>query len=77
MSNSTSAQRARILEWLRTTGHITTLQARRHLDVMHPAARVMELRKSGMKISTVWTTDDNGRGRPHRVAKYALIGGAA
>lgn len=70
-NNSAGAQRARLLDALRA-GPVTTLQARHRLDVLHPAARVMELRKSGLRIATVWATDQNGKGRPHRVAKYHL-----
>ena len=45
-SNTTAEQRARILERLRQSP-MSTLHARAQLDVMHPAARVMELRKAG------------------------------
>lgn len=69
--NSAAAQRARILDALRV-GPVTTLDARHRLDVLHPAARVMELRKFGQSIDTIWTTAENGEGRPHRVAKYVL-----
>lgn len=70
-SNSAFAQRQRLLKRLRV-GPLTTLDARRDLDVLHPAARVMELRQSGLQIETVWTHDLNGEGRPHRVALYIL-----
>lgn len=45
--NSAASQRQRILSWLRNVEPLTTLQARKQLDVLHPAARVMELRKAG------------------------------
>ena len=65
--NSNEAQRTRILEWLRGES-LTTLQAREHLDIMHPAGRVMELRKQGFNIFTHWTNEAN-----HRVARYVLL----
>jgi len=64
-------QRIRLLDALRLTS-LTTLEARRLFDVMHPAARVMELRRMGYKIDTVWTTDFTSSGYPHRVARYVL-----
>lgn len=73
--NSAAAQRARILAALRVAP-LSTLDARSSLDVLHPAARVMELRSEGHSIVTHWTTADNGEGRPHRVAKYELAGSA-
>ena len=72
-NNSAYIQRARIHEALRRRS-LTTLEARRELDVMHPAARVMELRKQGYEINTIWTVDLTAEGNPHRVAKYLLRG---
>jgi hypothetical protein len=69
--NSASAQRARLLAALRVAP-LSTIDARAALDVLHPAARVMELRSEGHPIITSWTTAENGDGRPHRVAKYVL-----
>jgi len=39
---------------------------------MHPAARVMELRRMGFNIVTVWTSDTTREGNTHRVACYQL-----
>lgn len=74
--NSTTAQRDRLLTALHD-GPITTLQARIRLDVLHPGARIMELRKLGHRIATIWTTDLTSEGRPHRVAMYILQPGVA
>lgn len=68
--NSANSQRAKILAWFRMCNTLTTLQARQLLDVMHPAARVQELKGLGCKIDTVWTTDTTPEGMAHRVAKY-------
>ena len=69
--NSAQSQRHRILKWLHSAT-ITTLQARQELDIMHPAARVKELREQGHNIVTHWTTEDTGRGK-HHIACYALF----
>ncbi|MBU4396472.1 MAG: helix-turn-helix domain-containing protein, partial [Proteobacteria bacterium] len=45
-------QRAAILDHLSRYGTLTTLEARSGLDIMHPAARVMELRQQGKQIDT-------------------------
>ncbi|CAK0776008.1 hypothetical protein CCP3SC15_530009 [Gammaproteobacteria bacterium] len=73
--NSASAQRLRLLARLRR-GPITTLEARHELDVMHPSARIQELREDGYPIITHWTRDRTAEGNPHRVGQYILMGGA-
>ncbi|GGY85382.1 helix-turn-helix domain-containing protein [Marinobacter zhanjiangensis] len=72
---SAAAQRARILDYLQNNRALTTLYARHHLNVMHPAARVMELRKHGYKIITNRREDTDSKGRLHRVAEYVLMPG--
>lgn len=74
MNNTTiAAQRSRILNHLRNSGPLTTLEARNSLDVMHPAARVMELRQQGFNIVTHRRTDYTDQGDPHVVAQYVLF----
>lgn len=73
--NTAAAQRNRILEFLRIQP-LDTLTARKILDVMHPAARVMELRKHGEKIQTVKIDQASDCGEIHRVACYVLEAGA-
>jgi len=68
------AQRDRILIGLRMRGSLSTLEARSEFDVMHPAARVMELREEGYQIHTVWTRGTTPEGFQHRVARYHYIG---
>ena len=72
-STDNASQRQRLLEWLLTRS-ISTLQARQELDVMHPAARIQELREAGHNIVTHWTTGNTGKAN-HRVACYALLAG--
>ncbi len=63
------SQRKRLLERLKEKP-LTTLEARSELDIMHPAARIQELKEQGNKIYTHWETVDG-----HRVAKYVLFSG--
>lgn len=70
--NSAAAQRKRILDFLRK-GALDTLTARKELDVMHPAARVMELRKRGFGIITTKIDRKSDCGKIHRVACYVLV----
>lgn len=72
-STDTSQQRARLLSRLQSSS-ITTLQARQELDILHPAARVKELREQGHNITTHWTTDTTGKAK-HRVGCYVLLVG--
>jgi len=73
--NSATSQRKRILDALRKQP-LSTLDARTELDIMHPAARVQELREQGYPIHTNWETADTGQGK-HRVASYVLLSGGA
>ena len=73
--NSAKAQRQRLLATLRSHGTLTTLQARHNLDILHPAARVMELRADGHRIATIWKHDATGQTSRHRVANYVYEGG--
>ena len=75
-SNSTANQRNKILEFLRIRP-LDTLTARTELDVMHPAARVLELKKAGEKIQTVKIDRASECGKIHRAACYVLEAGAA
>ena len=71
-SSNTINQRARLLERLQSSA-VTTVQARLELDVMHPAARVQELREAGHNIVTYRETINTGKGKHHCVAKYILL----
>jgi hypothetical protein len=66
------AQRKRILQYLQKGLPLTTIKARHELDIMHPAGRVMELRKKGYQIKTYWETVETALGK-HRIAKYFLL----
>jgi hypothetical protein len=64
MKLNTTTQQSIILKYLQANGSMTTLQARNHLFIMHPAARVQELRAQGKNIQTVILEN--------RVARYVL-----
>lgn len=70
-SNSADAQRARLLAALRCRP-ISTIDARRELDILHPAGRVLELRRAGVPVLTYWVTEPTDCGRDHRIARYTL-----
>ena len=72
-NNSAEAQRARLLAELKRR-KLTTLSARREIDILHVAARIMELRREGYPIETEWTHDITSEGFFHRVARYSLTG---
>lgn len=70
--NTAATQRYRLAGALHRVAAVTTLEARRHLDILHPAGRVMELRRAGLKILTLWQTATTEAGEQHRVAMYVL-----
>lgn len=71
LSGNAASQCNRILEYLRTKS-LTTIDARTELDIMHPSARVQELKEQGHNIVTYWEVVDNGQGK-HRIANYVLF----
>lgn len=69
---SAPGQRARLLERLQS-GPIDTMTARLELNVLHPAARIQELRERGHRINTHRRTIEGSHGAKHpRVAVYYL-----
>ncbi len=73
---SNASQHRRLLAGLIEAGAdgITTVQARRDLNVMQPAARIQELRERGYIITTMRqpVLDDYGRKHPG-VGRYVLL----
>ena len=51
---------------------VTTFEAMRYLDVYHCPARVLQLRKAGHMIVTLWQTVVTEAGVRHRVGLYVL-----
>jgi hypothetical protein len=70
---SIPAQRNRLLEAL-INGTVTTYEAREMLNIVQPAARIIELREQGHDIVTSLETLPDAAGRLHpRSARYILI----
>lgn len=69
---SAAHQRSLIFQALKL-GALTTIQARKEHDVLHPAMRVRELREVGHEIATTWASVKTDSGRTTRVACYHLI----
>ena len=74
-NNASHNQRLRLLDYLKTHGTITTLQARSLLDILSPAARIFELRHNfGYLINKVGIADYTDAKRKHTgIAKYVLV----
>ena len=70
--NSAQTQRLLMLAAFEKQHSLTTIEARRELDIMMPAARVFELRAMGYDIATVWTQGVTEYGRKHRIARYVF-----
>ena len=71
--NSTSTQRARLIQALRT-GPKTTIELRRAWGIMQPAPRVFELKARGYIIFTTPVSAHTDDGAMHRgVARYVLL----
>lgn len=70
---SAAAQRARLLDALRC-GPLTTIEARRNLDILMPAARIHELKhRHGHDIQSIRVRQETDSGKLHTVARYILI----
>lgn len=52
---------------------VSTLTARKELDILHPAGRIKELREQGFDIHTLWQWEPTDSGKQHRVGLYCLI----
>ncbi len=71
--NDIDTQCERLATALQQFGSITTFEASRFLDVYHPPARAMNLRRRGYNILTVRETVLTESGKRHRVGKYVLV----
>lgn len=71
------SQVKRLHEWLEEYGHIEPMEALNHLGIYRLAARISDLRKSGIEILTHTVTVKNQFGEECRVARYELVSRAA
>ena len=72
-NNSTEAQRARLLAYLRLHGSITTAHARENLNIYDPRVRKHELVRDGHQIEMTWVIAVTAQGYAHKVGLYTLI----
>ena len=71
---SASSQRVRLLERLQL-GPVDTITARTELNVLHPAARVQELREAGHHIVTHRSRLEDAQGPSHAGVAVYYLGG--
>lgn len=72
-SSRASSQRARLLECLRKNDSINTIEARSWIYILHPPARILDLRQRGFDIATIPDLSQTGDGVVHRVARHFLL----
>ena len=65
-------QKERIIDYIKTFGGITALEAMRDLGIMRLASRVTDLGKDGITIERSWVNDKNRYGEPVRYLRYYL-----
>lgn len=71
---SANSQRKRILAYFSNCPKLTVAEARDFLGVFHAPSRILELRRQGWKIKTVWTCEIDKFGTSHRVGLYIFEG---
>ena len=71
-SISNQSQQQRLAIALTILGNITTIEARDYLDVMSPAARLLELREQGWVIVSIRVRQVAECGTVHSIANYIL-----
>ncbi len=75
--NDATVQEERALLGLQSCGSLTTQDLRERLDIMHPAGRVLSLRRRGFHIVTFWGNYPTNCGKSHRMARYVYFGTTA
>ena len=70
--HSNPTQNERILEYMRTEGSITQLDALRDLGVMRLASRISDLRKQGWSIVSKREAVKNRYGEDCYIKRYSL-----
>ncbi len=70
---SAASQRATLRKHLQVHKKLNTLTAREKLGIMHPAMRVLGLKKSGLDIEIDWVYATDATGVRHRVAQYHML----
>lgn len=70
--NSKPTQAQRVLEYIKTFGSITQLEALKDLGVMRLASRISDLKKQGYPITSEFDTVMNRFGEPCQIKRYNL-----
>ena len=70
--NSNPTQSQRVLEYIKTFGSITQLEALLYLGVFRLASRISELKKQGHPITGEFDTVQNRFGEPCQIKRYSL-----
>ncbi len=72
--NAVQTQQVKCLTALQILGSLSTIEARRGLDVLHPAARIKELNDSGLvRTVTLRKAEQTECGRVHHVGLYVVV----
>lgn len=72
IGNSNPTQSERLLNYLKTHGSITQLEALNELGIMRLASRVTDLKKQGHRIEGRMARVENRYGESCRVKQYRL-----
>ncbi len=62
----------RILEYMKTHGSITGIEATQELNIMDYRKRISEIIGAGIGINKVWKTYVNADGKKSRFREYSL-----
>jgi len=76
IGTAATTQRHRLLDALKTLGHVTTFEAMRYLDIFDPRPRKLELVRDGHTIITLRRTAETEAGIKHRIGVYVMARGA-
>jgi regulator of RNase E activity RraA len=71
MENAKMTQSERVLEYIRTHGSITQLEALGEIGVMRLASRISDLKRRGYNITGTMVTVKNRWEEPCRVKRYS------
>lgn len=73
-ANDAGTQSIRLLAAMQALGGVSTIEAVRYLDILHPPARKLDLIKIGHIVKLVWVHELSSCGKIHRVGKYVHCG---
>ena len=75
--NDAGTQSKRLLEAMQALGGVSTIEASRYLDILHPPARKLNLIEAGHIVELAWVYEASACGNLHRVGKYVYLGEAS